>query len=177
MKRCLKCGKLKHESEFPKDRTRKDGLHQRCKVCKNAYNRKRYSAKQQVQKVKSDSVSKKRCSNCGKLKARSEYSKDRTKKDGLYHLCKVCRSEYRCKNKGAKRSSNIGNAEAETVNLDNTNVSVLAGVNSGEECGVCSICGQSLKGYISGYLQGQPVCKDCVIINLKSMFKKRPLRK
>ena len=105
MKRCSKCGKLKDESEFPKDRTRKDGLHQRCKACKNAYSRQRYKNKQESKTDTTGNKNLKRCSDCGELKARSEFSKDRTKKDGLYHLCKVCRSAYRRKNKGALKDT------------------------------------------------------------------------
>jgi len=177
MKRCSKCGKLKNESEFPKDRTRKDGLHQRCKACKNAYSRQHYKTKQDAQDGGTDKGVKKRCSSCGKLKARTEFSKDRTKKDGLYHLCKVCRSTYRRKNKEEKKTTKKSRKTAKAGNVDSKDVGVLAIVYAGVKCGVCNVCGKSLMGYIPGYLNGQPVCKDCVIVNLKAMFKKNQRKK
>ena len=43
MKKCSNCGEVKHVSEFPKDSSTKDGLHNWCKICKNkkqqAYNK------------------------------------------------------------------------------------------------------------------------------------------
>ena len=174
MKRCSKCGKLKKESEFPKDRTRKDGLHQRCKACKNAYSRQHYKTILDAQDGGGDMKS---CSSCGKLKPRSEFSRDRTKKDGLYHLCKVCRSAYRRKSKEVKKTTRKRGKSAGAGNYDNGDVGVLAIVYAGVKCGVCSVCGKSLMGYIPGHLHGQPVCKDCVIVNMKAMFKKKRAKK
>lgn len=172
MKKCSKCGKLKDESDFPKDRTRKDGLHQRCKACKNAYSRQRYQTKQGSPVKGVEKKDLKICSGCGEKKAKSEYSKDRTKKDGLYHLCKVCRSAYRRKNSGAQKRTE---KRRKTGPVDNNSkdIGILAVVYGGIECGVCSVCGKSLMGYIPGYLHGQPVCKDCIIVNLKSVFLKK----
>ena len=176
MKRCSKCGKLKDESEFPKDRTRKDGLHQRCKACKNEYSRQRYKSKQEPPVEEAEHSDLKRCSGCGELKSRSEYSKDRTKKDGLYHLCKVCRSAYRRKNKQALKDPGE-HVRSNAVERENIDIGVLAIVYAGDERGVCSVCGKSLMGYIPGYLHGQPVCKDCVIGNLKAAFMEKGKKK
>ncbi len=172
MKRCSKCGKLKNESEFPKDRTRKDGLHQRCKACKNSYSRQRYKTKQESKEDDVESHDLKKCSGCGELKARSEFSKDRTKKDGLYHLCKVCRSAYRRKSQGIKKDTQKRN-KALLADHDNKDVGVLAIVFAGDECGSCDICGESLMGFIPGYLHEQPVCSECVIVNLKAGLTKK----
>ena len=169
MKKCSKCGKTKPESEFPKDRTRKDGLHQRCKACKNAYSRQRYKTKRGASSGKVEKDNMKRCSGCGQLKTRDEYSKDRTKKDGLYHLCKVCRSSYRRLNKQAKNNAKK-RGKTGAIGGDNKDVGVLAIVYAGDECGVCSACGEHLMGFIPGYLHGQPVCKSCVVVNMKSVF-------
>ena len=175
-KRCSKCGKLKDESAFPKDRTRKDGLHQRCKACKNEYSRQRYKSKQESSGGKAGDPDLKKCSGCGELKKRSEYSKDRTKKDGLYHLCKVCRSAYRRKNKKTGKSQ-IVHAKSSVTQRENKDIGVLAIVYAGEKRGVCSTCGKNLMGYIPGYLHGKPVCKDCVIANLKSAVMKKGKKK
>lgn len=175
MKRCSNCGKLKNESEFPKDRTRKDGLHQRCKACKNAYSRRHYKNLLDAQESKTGT---KKCSGCGKLKKRKEFSKDKTKKDGLYHLCKICRSAYRRKNKEVKTPIiHEGGTTGEAGNFENKDIGVLSVVYAEVERGVCSACGRSLMGYIPGYLHGKPVCKSCIIINLKSMRRKKHIRK
>ena len=182
MKRCSKCGKLKKESEFPKDKTRKDGLHQRCKACKNAYSRQRYNISKGIQKDKAGRGVMKSCSGCGKQKVKSAFSKDRTKKDGLYHLCKVCRSAYRRQHNKEKRSiQKSGTNVPMIVDYDNkhasADVGVLGIVHAGVKYGSCSVCGESIMGFIPGYLHGQPVCKDCIILNLKMMFKKKKVRK
>ena len=176
MKRCSKCGTLKDESMFPKDRTRKDGLHQRCKECKNAYSRNRYQASHTAREEDTEDGNLKKCSGCGELKERSEYSRDRTKKDGFYHLCKDCRSKYRRKSKEARMSlhdSGPSDLSDKALESDNGEVGLLAIVYSGDEYGACSICGKSLVGYIPGYIHGQPVCRDCVVFNLKTVFKQR----
>lgn len=180
MKRCSKCGKLKKESDFPKDKTRKDGLHQRCKACKNAYSRQRYESGRGTQESKANRGVMKRCSGCGKLKEKSAFSKDRTKKDGLYHLCKVCRSAYRRQHNKDKRSIQKSDTNVPMIvdyDYDNKHangdVGVLGIVYAGVKCGACSVCGESIMGYIPGYLHGQPVCKDCIILNLKMTFKKK----
>lgn len=43
MKQCYKCKEWKEESEFNKDKNRKDGLNNWCKKCKNASARKCYA--------------------------------------------------------------------------------------------------------------------------------------
>jgi len=42
MKICAKCNRELEESEFPKDKNRKDGLFQRCKYCKSEYDQQHY---------------------------------------------------------------------------------------------------------------------------------------
>jgi hypothetical protein len=40
MKRCIKCGEMKNETEFHKcPANKKDGLHSYCKECRKVYNR------------------------------------------------------------------------------------------------------------------------------------------
>ena len=46
----------------------------------------------------------KKCGKCRTLKAFDEYSKDRSKEDGLCTVCKQCRVEYRKKYYAANRS-------------------------------------------------------------------------
>ncbi|SPD76496.1 hypothetical protein PITCH_A980010 [uncultured Desulfobacterium sp.] len=175
MKRCSECGKLKNEDSFPKDKTRKDGLHQRCKECKNKYNRKRYKTSQSMKEKIAEEEVLKSCSRCGELKSVSEFSRDRTKKDGYYHLCKVCRSTYRRKGKMAGTALEEGSLKNETKKSAARGVNVLAIVYTGDDYVECSLCGKGLVGYVPGYLHGQPVCKECIVINLKTMFIKKQI--
>lgn len=46
-KTCSKCGEVKNIRDFVKDRRYKDGLTNVCRACRNAYNRKRYSARKE----------------------------------------------------------------------------------------------------------------------------------
>ena len=103
MKRCSRCKKWKEESEFSKDRRRKDGLSSCCKKCGCEYVRKHYRRdKRRVAKyyryeqchriVKG--VKQKRCRRCAKWKDESEFRKQSSSKDGLRCWCKSCECEY-----------------------------------------------------------------------------------
>lgn len=113
LKRCTKCKRWKEESEFNKDRARKDGLKIYCKGCNNAYalkrlrkNKKsvrdylRYEDRHRV----IHGFKEKLCSRCKKWKYYSEFYKNRRSKDGLSFGCKECekkRSGY--ERKGARQ--------------------------------------------------------------------------
>ena len=100
----------------------------------------------------------------------SGFSRDRTKKDGYYHLCKVCRSSYRRKGKEAGKGLEDSSLNNEAEKIESKDVGVLAIVYTGDEYLECSLCGKGLLGYVPGYIHGQPVCKECVVFNLKTMF-------
>jgi len=100
MKRCSRCKKTKDESDFAKDRSRKDGLSHWCKNCDRDYGRKKYRKKKgphvrrylryhQRHRIV-DGVKQKRCSACKKWWAESEFYKQRCQKDGLMGRCKSC---------------------------------------------------------------------------------------
>ena len=46
MKRCYKCGEFKPATEFNADRSRKDGLANRCRTCHNAYDAQRSATRE-----------------------------------------------------------------------------------------------------------------------------------
>ena len=103
MKYCTKCKKLKDESEFSKNRVRKDGLSYWCKECVSQYTRMRYLTNPKPSKIylryeenhrTIDGVKQKRCTKCKKLKYESEFQKNRVRMDGLRYWCKECRYEY-----------------------------------------------------------------------------------
>lgn len=102
MKRCSKCKKWKDESEFYKDRSKKDGLDCWCKKCEcvaahEYYRRKtkragKYTLYEQRHRV-IDGAKQKRCSRCNKWKDESYFYKNLSSKDGLNHSCAKCLRE------------------------------------------------------------------------------------
>ena len=48
----------------------------------------------------------KRCPKCEELKAIEEFSKNKKRKDGLQHRCKLCTKQYRKENKEIIKESN-----------------------------------------------------------------------
>ena len=99
MKRCSKCKKQKDESEFSKNRSRKDGLSNWCRDCWRAYVRERYKKEGKVLKTYyryeechrvGDGVKQKRCRRCKRWKAESDFYKKRRHNDGLISWCKEC---------------------------------------------------------------------------------------
>lgn len=98
-KKCSKCGFIypKDTDHFPRDTSKKDGLHNYCKECHRVY---RYKKKQGTKK----------CNNCERIKSKLDFRVRKNNKDGLDNICKTCRSikqrEYYDKNK-TKIENNI----------------------------------------------------------------------
>ena len=102
LKRCTKCKKWKEESDFHKDRARKDGLRLYCKDCCTAYIRKRYGREgkpvreylrfEERHRVVRG-VKEKQCSRCQQWKYESDYRRKRRLRDGLSFHCKECENE------------------------------------------------------------------------------------
>ena len=101
MKKCPKCRSFKEESEFSKNRSRRNGLSDWCKECERArvrkyQNRKRGGKSPQRRYKYGQShrlvggIREKRCRGCMKWKAESEFHRHRRNKDGLDFRCKGC---------------------------------------------------------------------------------------
>jgi len=115
-KRCTKCKRWKEESEFCKDRARKDGLRIYCKGCNNAYvlrhsrrNRKGKKARVYLRFEDRHRVihgfKEKLCSRCKQWKYYSEFYKNSQSKDGLSLGCKECgRKRYERIRKTGRRN-------------------------------------------------------------------------
>ncbi|HCO95942.1 MAG TPA: hypothetical protein DIU00_18725 [Phycisphaerales bacterium] len=111
-KRCTKCKKWKDESEFGKDRARKDGLKIYCKGCNKAYALKR---RRKIKKAVREyfryedrhrvirGVKEKLCSSCKQWKYESQFYRNRRLKDGLELQCKECDSKRYERNRKAGR--------------------------------------------------------------------------
>ena len=114
-KRCTKCKRWKEESEFCKNRARKDGLKIYCKGCNNAYSLRRRRKNRKGKKARVylrfedrhrviRGLKEKLCSRCKKWKYYSDFHKNRRSKDGLSLGCKECESKrYERIKKGARK--------------------------------------------------------------------------
>lgn len=94
VKRCSSCKRELPVTEFGKNRGKKDGLHHRCRECHRAYNREQ--RKKNAARHPDEIVipPEKRCSKCGITRPSSEWSRNRTRYDGLAAHCKPCTHEY-----------------------------------------------------------------------------------
>jgi len=102
LKRCAKCKKWKQESEFHKDRARKNGLRLYCKDCSAAYLRehRRKEGKPIREYLRFEErhrivqgVKEKLCSRCQQWKYESDFSRNRRSRDGLSCHCKECEND------------------------------------------------------------------------------------
>ena len=88
MKTCTACGVSKDESEFNRDKQRRDGLHPSCKHCKSQDSKKRRAAS--PRKAHVVTCSEKRCPKCGVTDPASEFGVDSNNSGGLRARCIVC---------------------------------------------------------------------------------------
>ena len=117
-KRCTKCKRWKEESEFCKDRARKDGLKIYCKGCNKAYALKHRKKNGKRKKTRVylrfedrhrviRSFKEKLCSRCKQWKYQSDFYKNSQSKDKLSLWCKECGNKrYEHKRKGVR--TNLG---------------------------------------------------------------------
>lgn len=83
MKQCNTCKQWKDESEFHKDKTKKDGYSTSCILCRR-HGKLRYTdLLQPTGKLK-------QCTRCKQWKDESEFNNDTSKKDGKATRCKMC---------------------------------------------------------------------------------------
>jgi hypothetical protein len=106
MKKCPKCRQSKEDSEFSKNRSRRNGLSDWCKKCERKRVRKYQDEKrggkpskkhykyEQTHRVVYE-VKQKRCRKCMKWKAESEFHRHRRNKNGLDFRCRACARKAR----------------------------------------------------------------------------------
>lgn len=161
MKKCFKCKIEKIESDFFKDKYRKDGLCSYCKSCKGIYSEKwRIKERNQKRKVrkqnKEDLLKKitKICSKCGEEKSKKKFSKGKFYMDGLSSYCKTCSSEYNKKRYNPTRTYQrvikARKEKPEIINLmnnkrrtrcNNTDITITWLKEQRENTKNCSLCG------------------------------------
>jgi hypothetical protein len=108
IKICSKCQKVKNESEFHKDKSKKDGLYYKCKECQNHYERER-SAKPE-NKERKKQIDKQYKSRPEIKERKNQRAKERYQIDSCYKL-RICISiaigKGLKKNCGSKHGSSI----------------------------------------------------------------------
>ncbi len=112
-KYCTKCKRWKGETEFGKDRAKRDGLKIPCRDCDKAYGRRRrrksrktvrrYLRYEQRHRVV-DGVEQKLCTRCSKWKDRRQFYKNSRSKDRFELQCKECKLRYARKQYEQKRA-------------------------------------------------------------------------
>jgi hypothetical protein len=93
MKTCKTCGCTKSVDDFHKHPENKDLRQTSCKKCRLEHAKKHNKKMQEknAEVVRTGRVM--RCIKCEQYKPDSEFSIDRTYKNGLKHACKVCDSK------------------------------------------------------------------------------------
>lgn len=86
-KTCSCCRRAQPLSCFHRNRSTRDGLAYRCKDCARESNRSN-AAKNRSGGVRDDGV--KRCPACGATKPRSDFNRDRARRDGRSYYCRSC---------------------------------------------------------------------------------------
>jgi len=84
-KLCYKCSISKPITEFSKDRSKSDGLTNRCKACRSLVKGRKYA--------KFIYIYEKICTMCGVLKNRSEFRRTCYSPDGLNSNCTKCKKQ------------------------------------------------------------------------------------
>ena len=83
-KECRSCHVVRNAMEFTKNKTRRDGLEPKCKLCLSEYRQQHIYPKHEI------TTSWKICTRCKEFKDASCFHRDRTSLNGLSIYCKSC---------------------------------------------------------------------------------------
>ena len=95
-KTCTNCNQNNPLTDYNKDKTKSDGLQYNCKSCqsiKRKYYQDNYIQINANKTYNENDV--KTCSKCKEIKSITDFSKNKTKSDGLQNICKLCESILR----------------------------------------------------------------------------------
>ena len=99
----------------------------------------------------------KKCSTCERILTIDQFHKDKTKKDGHHHCCKVCKNNYTRQYNKVKRFFDKLDISVKMPNYDRKAGSLRIKTR-------CSICENNVNpGYIVGYLDDRAICRNCVM--------------
>lgn len=140
LKECLKCHRLLNESNFNKNKAKKDGLTIYCKDCIKDYYEQNKNKQHKIVKTKI-------CSKCNRLLSVDKFSRRSASPDGLQPLCKSCQSIID-KQRVKKQKLNINITEkycsfcGKTLNIDQFDKSSY---NSDGYQSMCKTCRYNYK--------------------------------
>ena len=95
-KQCRQCGATKPTQEFHRNYANLEGLHNLCKTCRRASDKRRF---EKIERILADNppTGKKVCAKCKEETELTNFYVDRTKKDGRKTYCKECSNEQKKK--------------------------------------------------------------------------------
>ena len=96
IKQCRQCGETKSTQEFHRNYANLEGLHNLCKTCRRASDKRRF---EKIERILAGSppTGKKVCAKCKEETELTKFYVDRTKKDGRKSYCKQCSNEQKKK--------------------------------------------------------------------------------
>ncbi len=105
--KCTSCYKNLPLDQFSVDKMKKNGIHTQCKNCKNLKQKKTRArmrddemeehsqSDQSDHYEKNDQTEKSTCAACHKQLSLDHFTKDRSKPNGVYNYCKICKNHKR----------------------------------------------------------------------------------
>ena len=95
-KRCRQCGETKSTQEFHRNFANLEGLHNLCKTCRRASDKRRF---ERIERTLADNppTGRKVCAKCNEETELTNFYVDRTKKDGRKTYCKRCSNDQKKK--------------------------------------------------------------------------------
>jgi len=150
-KTCTKCKEVKLIHDFTKDRARKNGLYAWCKPC----TRKRNVEYRSKNRTKNDPgvsikthIGDKTCSKCREVKTVDNFHKNRSTKDGLSPICKLCKCQV-----DNKRNAVSNELRKKTGDhKSDAHIKVRNAIRSGKlRPQPCIVCGEKAEAHHSDY--------------------------
>ena len=95
-KKCCKCKEVNSIGNFHRNRSTKDGLNSMCKPCTNKNNvayRSKYRTKNDPGVSIKTHIGDKTCCKCREVKTVDNFHRNRSTKDGLSAMCKLCKRD------------------------------------------------------------------------------------
>ena len=107
-KSCTKCGVFRNYSEFPKDKSHRDGFRTHCKTCQNNYKKEiRIQNKFNNLTNCTINITEQKCLNCKEIKHADEFHKNSNRKNKIHDECKSCNNARNKATRNKNREANL----------------------------------------------------------------------